>query len=740
MAIDFPASPTLNDVFTVGNVTYVWDGTKWTASVTGGISLDKIEEGNTSAEVIDTGSDGRFVVTTEGTERLRVTNTGLVGIGTNSPSVELSIAGSDPNLVIWEGSDGASSSKVQLGTGLVQGFINIHKGDGTRTVQIGSDDTSYFNGGNVGIGTASPVANLQVTATGSVSEVFVNSDVSTSAVASRIALGNNVGTARFTLGLLGGGGETAFLGTEGNFPIYFQTNGTERARIDSSGRVGIGTSSPTSTLHIQHPAQTAAYWEGKGLLIHEDATANKGIALYSRGDNEQYIASLTDDAASYLIIGTRKSSSVNAVDAVTIRGDGKVGIGTTSPRRTLEVSGADGYLCLNATNTSTGTSQLLFGDTDDDNIGRIYYDHGTDNMAFWTNTSEKARIDTSGRLLVGTSSSAAGGSRLQIEGTGYYESSASFRRNSNDASAPALRLNKSRGTSTGSYTAVQNGDVLGLVQFSGSDGTDDETGAQIACEVDGTPGANDMPGRLVFSTTADGASSPTERMRISSTGQTNFYYPTINNYAAFMDATNASFGGTVLGLDCNRAATDSYYFLNCSSGDGGDNEFNLRGGGSGYCDGSWNGGGADYAEYFEWSDSNPNEEDRRGISVVLDGDKIRKAQAGEDPIGVISGNPSMVGDAAWNKWSGKYLRDEFGTYIQEDYEVVNDEGETVVQQRRKLNPDYDSNQEYTPREQRPEWDCVGLMGKLRIRKGQATGSRWIKMRDISDSVEEWLVR
>jgi hypothetical protein len=82
MAIDFPASPTLNDVFTVGNVTYVWDGTKWTASVTGGISLDKIEEGNTSAEVIDTGSDGRFVVTTEGTERLRVTDTGRVGIGT----------------------------------------------------------------------------------------------------------------------------------------------------------------------------------------------------------------------------------------------------------------------------------------------------------------------------------------------------------------------------------------------------------------------------------------------------------------------------------------------------------------------------------------------------------------------------------------------------------------------------------------------------------------------------------
>jgi hypothetical protein len=83
---------------------------------------------------------------------------------------------------------------------------------------------------------------------------------------------------------------------------------------------------------------------------------------------------------------------------------GRVGVGTTSPRRTLEVSGADGYLCLNATNTSTGTSQLLFGDTDDDNIGRIYYDHTDNNMAFWTDTSEKARIDSSGRLLVGTTS------------------------------------------------------------------------------------------------------------------------------------------------------------------------------------------------------------------------------------------------------------------------------------------------------------------------------------------------
>ena len=85
MAINFPASPTLNQTFSSGNVNYVWDGTKWTASVTGGISLDKIEKGNTKAEVVDTGSDGRFVVTTEGSERLRVDSSGRAGIGTSTP-------------------------------------------------------------------------------------------------------------------------------------------------------------------------------------------------------------------------------------------------------------------------------------------------------------------------------------------------------------------------------------------------------------------------------------------------------------------------------------------------------------------------------------------------------------------------------------------------------------------------------------------------------------------------------
>lgn len=82
----------------------------------------------------------------------------------------------------------------------------------------------------------------------------------------------------------------------------------------------------------------------------------------------------------------------------------------------------------------------------------------------------------------------------------------------------SLILSKSRSGTIGTQTVVQNGDQAGAVYFDASDGTQFLTAAQIQAVIDGTPGTNDMPGRLVFSTTADGASSPTERFRISNFG------------------------------------------------------------------------------------------------------------------------------------------------------------------------------------------------------------------------------
>ncbi|MBI1929539.1 hypothetical protein HYR99_35495 [Candidatus Poribacteria bacterium] len=67
-------------------------------------------------------------------------------------------------------------------------------------------------------------------------------------------------------------------------------------------------------------------------------------------------------------------------------------------------------------------------------------------------------------------------------------------------------------------------------------------------------------------------------------------------------------------------------------------------------------------------------------------------------------------------------------------------GEFVARGRPKLNPEYDESYQYTPREQRPEWNCVGLLGKLPLRKGQPVAPGWIKMKDLSDDVELWLVK
>lgn len=225
-----------------------------------------------------------------------------------------------------------------------------------------------------------------------------------------------------------------------------------------------------------------------------------------------------------------------------------------------------------------------------------------------------------------------------------------------------------------------------------------------------------------------------------------------------------------------RAASSAFSHYVARSN--GDIKFNLRGDGQAYADGSWNGGGADYAEFFEWLDGNPSSQDRRGWSVVLEGDKIRQARKGEEPLGVVSANPTVIGDSAWNHWTGKFLRDDFGSPIMEDYKVATwtaveakitgkgkkrkveqrevehchaldalPDGVTVprhaslvVQQRPRLNPAYDANAPYVPREQRREWSPIGLMGKLRVIRGQATGARWIKLRRISDTVDEWLVR
>ena len=254
----------------------------------------------------------------------------------------------------------------------------------------------------------------------------------------------------------------------------------------------------------------------------------------------------------------------------------------------------------------------------------------------------------------------------------------------------------------------------------------------------------------------------------------------------FSENRHASYAGRCLEVDATRAASSAYKLAAFSSGALADVEFYFSGDGNGTCDGSWTGGGADFAELKEWLDGNPYDEDRRGYSVSMVGTKIKIAEEGEVVIGVISGRPAVIGNNDM-QWRGKYLVDDFGTRVLEDYEVwswsemviktvtrkvkgpdgviqeveldeevedthnyafdaipddviVPTDHDVVVQQREKLNPAFDPAADHTPRLERKEWGIVGLLGEVSVRKGQAVDPRWIKMRDISETIEEWLVR
>ena len=85
---------------------------------------------------------------------------------------------------------------------------------------------------------------------------------------------------------------------------------------------------------------------------------------------------------------------------------------------------------------------------------------------------------------------------------------------------------------------------------------------------------------------------------------------------------------------------------------------------------------------------------------------------------------------------------------EEEIDVKDENGQPVMigsgkyesKTRPKINPQYDETKEYIPREKRPEWNCVGLLGQLPLRKGQPVAPTWIKIKDISKDVELWLVK
>jgi hypothetical protein len=314
-------------------------------------------------------------------------------------------------------------------------------------------------------------------------------------------------------------------GTDTNTGIYspgadqvaISTNGSERLRILSDGKVGLGTSSPGSRLTVNRVNFADASATGSTTL------SNAGITVEATTDTNSRLMFGIGSTGSSPWIQAQNTSS-NATQSLILNPvGGNVGIGTTSPGQKLVLQETVSGTAVYTQYFNSGS--LLIGYVGLNTSGNMTV-QTNDQLLFQTGPSylERARIDSSGRLLVGTSSARAivqnaAESKVQIEAV---DGSASLQviNNASSAAGPVLFLGKSRGGSLGSNTVVQSGDTLGSIQFAGADGSDLDSGAAtISCAVDGTPGTNDMPGRLVFSTTADGASSPTERMRITNAGR-----------------------------------------------------------------------------------------------------------------------------------------------------------------------------------------------------------------------------
>ena len=253
--------------------------------------------------------------------------------------------------------------------------------------------------------------------------------------------------------------------------------------------------------------------------------------------------------------------ATNGTGRLFVNASGNVGVGTTSDGARLHVlTGTSGKSWTPVTGTSAlfernsinyvtiaaannNTSQLNFADTDDADIGNIKYNHAENSLSFGVNNSERLRIDSSGRLLVGSSSSSA---NTQVESSNTGGNNYGAYRFVNSGGGSDYWLFKSRGTTVGAHGLVSNGDISGTIQFALSDGANYVRCASISAVVDNTPGTNDMPGRLVFSTTADGASSPTERMRIDRSGAL-----TLSDNATIDPIGSSKVGGFAAGNDAS---------------------------------------------------------------------------------------------------------------------------------------------------------------------------------------------
>ena len=274
----------------------------------------------------------------------------------------------------------------------------------------------------------------------------------------------------------------------------------ERLRITSAGFLGINETSPDSVLHVKSgTTNDVATFESTDAYAHiyikDNSTHATGTYFGVQGNDFRFI---THDGSS-------------SSERVRITSDGKVGVGIAAPN-------VFGVHANNSSNSvyfkaDSGSVSTVYGSATALGTGVLgtFTNHA---LAFYTNSNEKLRVDSSGRVLIGRTST----QNENIAGIGYanivqIEGNATGEGLTVANSAAAARINITRDLATGSIT---NGMDLGLISF-GSESPTSVERARIQCDAEFT-NANERGGRLKFFTCANGSFTPTERLRITSNG------------------------------------------------------------------------------------------------------------------------------------------------------------------------------------------------------------------------------
>ena len=308
------------------------------------------------------------------------------------------------------------------------------------------------------------------------------------------------------------------------------------------GVVGIGTKTPDTKLHVTTSSSSA-------IPLTLQRTHNNNVVVHYENPTLSMYAGLAGEGLGWAVgDGADLGNTTN--NQLMVTSAGRIGIGTIAPETNLTIA-------KNATNQTVGTIPTVrltnldttavasdivgsyeFFSKDAHSLNKVTgfmrntpTDAGVNyDLTFGTiktsdsNAVERLRINSDGRLLisrngltasknVGTKTGeiqvAAGGNNAAITLIGF----------SNDIPGPYLMLGKTRAGNASGNTIVQENDRLGEIAFCGADGNDiNSFGAAIKSWVDGTPGNNDMPGRLAFYTTESGQSS-VERMVIRKDGK-----------------------------------------------------------------------------------------------------------------------------------------------------------------------------------------------------------------------------